>query len=75
MKQLEDERIRRDLAQRRDGRMMEAAIGLFEHGIEVGKARIALEKGAHDAAGGVGIVEAGEPRDLVRREAAARPPA
>ena len=45
--------------------MMEAAIGLFQHGIEVGKATIALEEGAHDAPGGVGIVEARQSRDFV----------
>ena len=68
MKQLEQELVRPDLAERRDGRVMEAAIGLFEHGLEVGQAGIAFEKGTHDAVGGIGIVEAGESGDLIRRE-------
>ena len=46
--------------------MMEAAIGLFQHGFQIGKARIAFEEGAHHAVGGIGIIEAGEPCDRVR---------
>ncbi len=68
MKQLEQEFVRPDLAERRHGRVMEAAIGLFQHGFEVGKAGIAFEERTHDAIGGVGIVEAGERGDLVARE-------
>ena len=52
VKQLEQPARRRNLAERRDGRMMEAAIGFVEHGFEVGEARIALEIRAHDAVGG-----------------------
>ena len=67
VKQLEQELVRTDLAERRDGRVMETAIGLFEHGLEVGQASVAFEKGAHDAVGDIGIVEAGESGDLIRR--------
>ena len=47
VKQLEQELVRPDLAERRDGRVMEAAIGLFEHGLEVGAGKRRLrERGA-----------------------------
>ena len=68
VKQLEQPARRRNLAERRDGRVMEAAIGVVEHGFEVGEARIALEIGAHDAVGGFCIVEAGEGFDLGGRK-------
>ena len=64
VKQLEQPGRRRNLPERRDGRVMEAGIGLVEHGFEVGRARIALEIGAHDAVCGLRIVEAGECFDL-----------
>ena len=73
MKQLQNKAVRPDLAQRRDGGVVEAVIGLRKHLFEVGKARIAFKEGRHDAAGSVGIIETGERGDLVRREAAARP--
>ena len=68
VKQLEDEAVRRDLPQRRDGRVMEAAIGLGQHGLQVRQARIAFEERPHHAIGGIGIIEAGEPGDRVRLE-------
>ena len=68
VKQLEQPARGRNLPERRDGRMMEAGIGLVEHGFEVASARIALEIGAHDAVGGLRIVEAGEGFDLGRRK-------
>ena len=48
--------------------MMEAAIGLLQHGFEVGEAGIADEIGAHHPEGGIGIVEPGEPGDRLGLE-------
>jgi hypothetical protein len=43
---------------------MEAAIGFDEHGFEVIEARIALKIRAHDAVGGLLVIEPGERSDL-----------
>jgi len=45
-------------AQRYHRRIIECAIGVVEHLLEIGQARIAFEIGAHDEIGGVGIVAA-----------------
>ena len=68
VKQLEQPGRGRDLTERRHGRVVKAAIGLVEHGFEIGEARIALEIGTQNAVGGVGIIETGERGDLARRE-------
>ena len=39
-------RAGRDLPEWRDGRMMEAGIGLGKHALELGEARVPFEKGA-----------------------------
>ena len=58
-----------DLAERRHGGVMEAAIGLLQHRPEIGEAGIAFEIGTHDAIGGFGIIETGEACDLAPVEA------
>src|SRR6476620_7251244 len=68
VKQLEQPARRPNLAERRDGRVMEAAIGFVEHGFEVIEARIALEIRTHDAVGGLLIIEPGEAFDLGGRK-------
>ena len=72
VKQLEQPARGRNLAERRDGRVMEAAIGLVEHGLEVAEARIALEIGAHDAVGGFAHNRARRGRRSRRAQDAAR---
>src|SRR5581483_10937835 len=69
VKQLEQEAVRPDLAERRHSRVVKGAICLFQNLLEVGKAGIILKEGADDAVGGIGIVEAGERRDLAGRKA------
>ncbi len=66
VKQLQQKRVRRDLVQGRDGRVMEAAIGLFQHGFEIGETGIAFEIRAHDPIGRIRVIEAGERGDLIR---------
>ena len=68
VKQLEQPARGRNLPERRDGRMMEAGIGVVEHGFKVCRARVAFKIGAHDAVSGFRIVEAGEGFDLGRRK-------
>ncbi len=59
VEQLEQPGRGTDLAERRHGGVMEAAIGLLQHRPEIGEAGVPFEIGTHDAIGGFGIIETG----------------
>src|SRR4029450_12411021 len=67
-KQLEDKTVRRDLAERCHGGMMEAAIGLLQHVFEGVEAGITEEIGPSHLESGVRIVEPGEASDRFGRK-------
>ena len=65
VKQLEHERIGRELRERRDRRVAERAVGIVRHAGKVGIRNRAADKGAHHLAGDLGVAATGQCGDLL----------